>query len=43
MAGMSRLEQLAIRFGERLVKEMTSNTIEQDCLVEIASDNSKRD
>jgi hypothetical protein len=36
-------EQFAFRFSERLVNEMTSNTIEQDCLVEIVSDNAKRD
>jgi len=35
--------QLAFRFSERLVKEMTSNTIEQDWLVDVASDNAKRD
>jgi hypothetical protein len=39
---MLPLEQLALRFTERLVNEMTSNTIEQDCPVEIASDNAKR-
>jgi hypothetical protein len=38
---MLPLEQFALRFTERLVNEMTSNTIEQDCPVEIASDNAK--
>jgi hypothetical protein len=41
--GMLLLEQFAFRFSERLVNEMTSSTIEQDCLVEIVSDNAKRD
>ena len=40
---MLLLEQFAFRFSERLVNEMTSNTVEQDYLVEIASDNAKRD
>src|SRR5580692_7573509 len=40
--GMLLLEQFAFRFSERLVNEMTSNTIEQDCLVEIASDDAKK-
>jgi hypothetical protein len=41
--GMLLLEQFAFRFSERLVNEMTSSTIEEDCLVEIVSDNAKRD
>ena len=40
---MLLLEQFAFRFSERLVNEMTSNTVEQDYLVAIASDNGKRD
>jgi hypothetical protein len=40
---MLPLAQFAFRFPEKLVNEMTRNTIEQDCLVEIASDNPKRD
>jgi hypothetical protein len=39
---MLLLEQLKFRFSERLVNETTSNTIEQDCLVEIASDDAKK-
>jgi hypothetical protein len=39
---MLLLEQFAVRFSERLVNEMISNTIEQDCLVEIASDDAKK-
>jgi len=40
--GMLLLEQFGVRFSERLVNEMTSNTIEQDCPVEIASDDAKK-
>jgi hypothetical protein len=36
-------EPFAFRFSERLVNEMTSNMIEQGCLVEIVGDNAKRD
>jgi hypothetical protein len=39
---MLLLEQYAFRFSERLVNEMTSDTIEQDCLVDIASDDAKK-
>jgi hypothetical protein len=40
---MLHIEQFAFRFGERLVKEKASNTIEQDCLVDIVSGSAKRD
>jgi hypothetical protein len=41
--GMLLFEPFAFRFSERLVNEMTSNMIEQGCLVEIVGDNAKRD
>jgi hypothetical protein len=41
--GILPLEQFALRFTERLVNEMTSNTIELGSPVEIASDNANRD
>jgi len=35
--GCCSLEQFALGFSERLVNEMTSAMIEQDCLVEIVA------
>jgi len=40
---MLLLEQYTFRFSETLVNEVNGSTIKQDCLVQIVSNNAKRE